>query len=119
VRRIQIQLVITTCMLIALVFVGGRSLAQMRQAVQSDRDERRIERKVEDLQKDQGDLKKAHDDLRLDIEKRLTRIETYMYAGLWLLGGITLAVVGQLVTFLSKGARALFEQLRAAEKGKT
>lgn len=96
-RRIwQIKLILTACMLAALVVGGGRSLAQMRQASgQFDRDERRIERRVEGIQKDFDELRKTYDELRLDIEKRLTKIETYMGIGLSLLGLLGVGVMGQ------------------------
>lgn len=92
-RRMQrfwrIKLVLTACMLSALIIFGGRSLAQIRRASeQFDRDERRIERKVNALQKEQ-------DDLKLSLESRLVRIETYMSLGLGLLGVLGAGVLGQ------------------------
>jgi outer membrane murein-binding lipoprotein Lpp len=101
IRRMQriwkIKVLFTACMLSALILAGGRSLAQMRQASeQFDRDERRIERRVEGLQKDFDELRKLHDDLRLDIEKRLTKIETYVGIGITLTSLLFLGVLGQL-----------------------
>lgn len=110
----RIKVVLTACMLSALIVIGGRSLAQMRQASeQFDRDERRIERRVETLQKDHDDLEKKHDDLRLEIEKRLTKIETYMGIGLTLIGLMFAGVVGQWGMRLVD----LVSQRRAAGKG--
>lgn len=78
------------CLAMALLIgVGGRSLAQIHRAEQVDREERRVERRMDAMQKN-------HDDLRLEIEKRLTRIETYVSAGIWMLGAIGAVLLGQL-----------------------
>jgi hypothetical protein len=100
-RWIQIKLILTACLMAALIIICGRSLGQMRQADQSDRDERRLERRVDTLQK-------AHDDLRLDIERRLTKIETYVTAGAWLITGIG----GVLLVQLGQGLFSLIAQYR-------
>src|SRR5262245_12689429 len=85
----QIKVVLTACMIAGLILAGGRSLAQMREASQQfDWDDRRIERKVETLQKET-------DDLKLNLETRLVRIETYMSIGLGLLGVLGAGVLGQ------------------------
>lgn len=92
----QLRVVITACIFSLLVVGGGRTIAQIREASERfDRDERRIERRVDGLQKSYDDLSKKHDDLRLDIEKRLTRIETYGGIGLGLIGLLFTGVVGQ------------------------
>lgn len=87
----QLEVIILVFAACALIGVGGHSLAQIQRAeqAQDDRNQSRIQRQVDGLQK-------SHDELRLDIEKRLTKIETYAGAGLWLLGAIGAVLLGQL-----------------------
>jgi C4-dicarboxylate-specific signal transduction histidine kinase len=85
----RLEMLTTGVLMSALILAGGRAAAQIQQVSQSDREERRVERRMDTLQR-------AHDDLRFEIERRLVRIETYVSAGTWLLGGIGLAVLGQL-----------------------
>lgn len=105
IQRLEILLIV--CALVLLVAAGGQALAQIQRAEQSDHEERRIERRIE---RRMDAAQKAHDDLRLEIERRLIKIETYVYAGIWLIGGIYLAVIGQLV----KLGRDVVLRLRAA-----
>jgi hypothetical protein len=92
----QIKVIFTACMLAAMIAAGGRSLAQMRQIEQPDRDERRIERRVDGLQKDHDELRKNYEDFRLDLERRLTKMETYMQIGITLIGLLFVGVLSQL-----------------------
>lgn len=85
----RLEILLLTAAMATLIAIGGGSLAQIHRAEQDDADERRVERRVDTLQK-------AHDDLRLEIERRLTRIETYVQAGAWLLGAIGAVLLGQL-----------------------
>ncbi len=110
----KIKILLNGCALAALIALGGRTLAQMRQAERDERrDERRIERKVDDLQKD-------HDELKLSLERRLVRLETLLTSLpdlKWLLGLIGVLQGGQLAVPLGRAARALLEQRRGIGNG--
>lgn len=103
--RLKLLLVIVATM--ALIAMGGRAVAQMRQAEQLDREERRLDRKIEGLQKDL-------DDLKLGIERRLVRIETQMEAGVWLIA----VIAGILLLGVGERAMSLIMTRRAAHAPK-
>lgn len=106
-RMRQFKILFPSLALAALITVGGRSLAQMRQLDQSDREERRLERKVEALKED-------YDKLQLNIERRLTAIETKMSMGVWMLSALSGVIGLHLVTLIGRGARDWVNERRAA-----
>lgn len=103
--QFRLQVVVAACMFSTLIIGGGHVLGQIREASERfDRDERRLERKLEGVQNDFEELRKKHDDLRLDIEKRLAKIETYQ--------GIELSVLGLLLAgVLTQWGMRLFDLL--------
>ena len=87
IRKLEIALLALTLAL--ALFAGVQAVAQTQTDRSEIRDIRHVEHQVEDLSK-------AHTDLKFDIEKRLTKIETYVTAGAWLLGVIGALLFGQL-----------------------
>lgn len=109
-RKQRANLIFAGLALLSLVSVGGHSYAQMRELEMSERDERRAERRVEALQRD-------HDALRLNIETRLTKIETQMGIGIAMLSTLSGVIGIYLVILIGKGAREWIHERRPAGKG--
>src|SRR5262245_55960498 len=81
---------------VALAFALLMSVGAIAQTQNTDREARetwRLERQIDDL-------KQSHNDLKLNIEVRLAKIESYVETGAWLLGATVLLVVTQLGTRL-------------------
>lgn len=88
IRRLEIVLISAT-LLLALA-AGAGAIAQTQNIDRPEAHEiQRVERRVDTLQQ-------AHDALKLDIEVRLARIETYVSSLLWLGGLIGALLFGQL-----------------------
>lgn len=87
IRKLEITLLALT--LAFALFAGVQAVAQTQTDRSEIRDIQRVEHQVEDLSK-------AHDALKLNIEVRLAKIETYVTAGAWLLGLIGALLFGQL-----------------------
>lgn len=87
-RLWRIQVLVAGIVLSVMVLSGGRGVSQIKHAPEDGRDEHRAERRMDELQRE-------HDHLRLDIERRLVRIETYLNALAVLITGIAVAVGGQ------------------------
>lgn len=107
-RRIwQLRVLLAGCAMAALIAVGGRTLAQMRNvSEQFDRDERRVERKVDALEKDFYAL-------QLNNDRRLVKIETQIDNFSWLM----YTVVGILLLGVGDRLLGLILKRRPADKG--
>jgi hypothetical protein len=91
------QLLLTGLAMMIPLFVAGAGLAQV-QRYTDDRETRRIERRINELEKEQ-------DAFKLDIEKRLGPIETYVKIAVALLTLIATAYAGQVTWTVAERRR--------------
>lgn len=105
----RIQLMFAVLALVALVMAGGRSYAQMRQMDREERDMWRMERRVEALKAD-------YDKFQLNIEVRLTKIETQLSNGFWMLSALFGVIGVYLVALIGRGAASWIHDWRASHK---
>lgn len=103
------KLILAIVALLTLTIVGGRSHAQMRQMERGERDMWRMERKMETLKAD-------YDKFQLNIEVRLTKIETQVGNMFWMLNALFGVIGVYLVALIGRGARDWINERKAAHK---